>query len=374
MAIYFFLAPTTPPDLITAGADSVAAKGTALSESEASSPGKSAAAHSFPGETNKKPGINWARFAKLLDTGSSTSPGESWPRATANDLENFIARHGENAANLVAAFENSHDRLWLERALQLFPNDPRVLLSAIGFSNSGEPADLLESRLPATDRRDLIERFKAADPNNPVPWLFAAQGLFNTKQTDEAISEIRAALQRPAFYTYSNERIAASRQIYEDLGFHPLEADIVATFGLTLYHMSAAQQSSRSLMELQKNAVESGNTASAEEAIQLTYSLGRMFATPEASRTLIGQLVGVSMERRALEALPPDAQRDYLPVTPQQRLAELEKQKQTVKELVPLTENLIRSRDETLLAEYFRRNNADGELSALMWLKAKQQK
>ena len=128
-------------------------------------------------------------------------------------------------------------------------------------------------------------------------------------------------------------------------------------------------QSSRSLMEWQKSAGESGDTAGAEDAIRLTYSLGRMFATPEASRLIIGQLVGVSMENRALAALPPDAQRDYLPVTPAQRIADLEKQKQAVKDIAGTSDWLNQSQNEQLLAEYYRRLRGDGEFSALTWLK-----
>ena len=153
------------------------------------------------------------------------------------------------------------------------------------------------------------------------------------------------------------------------LGVGSLEASLLASFGLTLPHMSAAQQSSRGLMEWQKSATESGDTAAAEDAIRLTYDLGRMFATPEASRLLIGQLVGISMEKRALEALPADAQRDYIPVTPAQRLAELDKQKQAVKEVVATSEWLMQTRDEQLLAEYLRRLRNEGELPASNWLK-----
>ena len=44
-----------------------------------------------------------------------------------------------------------------------------------------------------TDTRHLAH---SADPNNPLPWLFAAQELFKAKQTAEAVAEIRAAIER----------------------------------------------------------------------------------------------------------------------------------------------------------------------------------
>ena len=374
IAIYFLLTPAQPPDAPAPVASTDAGKQTTSPVPPPGVPASTAAGKSSAGASNKKPGIDWERFARMLETGPSTAPGDSWPRPTAADIDRFIAKRGESAANLVAAFECGHDRRWITRALELFPNDPRVLLAAIGSSDPGAAADSPEGRRAAAARKELIGRFKAAAPDNPLPWLFAAQDLFKAKQTGEAIAEIRDALQRPGFYIYGSERIAAARQIYEDIGLQPLEAEIIAAFGLALPHMSAANQSSRGLMALQKSAVESGDTAAAEDAIKLTYSLGRMFATPEASRTLIGQLVGTSMERRALEALPPDARRDYLPVTPQQRIAEMDRQKQLLRDLTPLTDALLRSKDEPTIAEYFRRNSTDGELSALTWLKAQQKK
>lgn len=122
--------------------------------------------------------------------------------------------------------------------------------------------------------------------------------------------------------------------------------------------------------EWQKSAAESGDTAAAEDALRLTYALGRTFATPEASRLLIGQLVGISMEKRALEALAAGTQPDWLTVTPAQRLAEIEKQKQTVKEVTAASEWVMQSRDEQLFAEWLRRVRNDGESAALNWVKA----
>ena len=310
----------------------------------------------------KKSKLDWDFLQSLKD-------GEIIKEATPEEIARFLAKHGEAAVNLIAVFEGTGDRRWLDRALELFPQSPVVLMRAIDAL--GRPA-LREGETYQTSKRrlDLIERFKAADPSNPVPWLFSAEEFFKDKQTAEGIAEIRAALERPAFYTYSNERIDATERFYESLGLGTLEASALAMFGLTLPHMSAAQQSSRGLMEWQKSSAESGDTVAAEEALRLTYGLGRTFATPEASRLLIGQLVGFSMEKRALEALPADAQRDWLTVAPAQRLAEIERQKQLVKEVTAASDWVLKSRDEQLFAEWLRRVRTDGEAAALSWVKA----
>ena len=334
----------------------------------AAAPGKNPASQISSDGTGKKTAVDWERFSALLNMDAS---GDGMiPEVTAEDIARFLAKRGETAVNLVAAFEKTHDRRWLERALELFPNSPVILMTAVNSVPASPAPKPGETYQPDAQRTAFTERFKAADPNNPLPWIFSAQELFKAKLTGEAVAEIRAALERPAFYTYANERMDSTQQLYEDLGLHPIEAAVLAMASQTIPHTTAAMQSSRSLMEWQKSATDSGDTAAAADAIQLSYNLGRTFATPEASRTLLGQLVGVAMEARALKALPADAQPDWLSVTPAQRLAEMEKQKLNVTELTAGLEWILQSQDEQLLAEYLRRNRTDGELSALTWLKA----
>ena len=310
--------------------------------------------------------MNWKRFAALDNIDSNS---EWIPKVTEEDIARFLAMHGETAVNLVAAFEKIHDRRLLDRALELFPNSPIALMAAVESSPTPAPKDG-ETYAPDAQRVALIERFKAADPNNPLPWIFSAQDFFKAKQTAEGVAEIRAALDHPAFYTYANERMDSKRQLYEDTGLSFLEASVLAMAELSMPHLGAAQQASRSLMEWQKSSSDSGDGAAADDALRLTYSLGRTFATPEASRTMIGQLVGISMEARALKALPADAQPGWLAVASAQRLAEIETQRQNVKDLTGGWEWVVQSQDEELLAEYLRRNRSDGEYSALTWLKA----
>lgn len=317
----------------------------------------------------RKPGgkegkVDWD-FLTNLDTGKAR------PGPTEEEIARFLAKHGETPANLVAAFEGTGDRRWLERALELFPSSPLVLMKAIDATGDKSSPKEGEAYQAGSEKLALIDRFKAADPNNPVPWILAAQELFKAKQATEGVAEIRAALERPAFYIYANERMDASQRLYEGLGLGQLEASALAMFGLTLPHMQAAQQASRGLMEWQKSAAESGDAASSSDALRLTYELGRTFATPEASRLLIGQLVGLSMEKRALEAIPSDSQPEWLTVDRTQRLADIEKEKQLVREVTANSESVLKSRDEQLLSEWLRRVRIESEISALNWLKTR---
>ena len=329
--------------------------------------GKTAASENSAAAAEINPAVDWKRFTALLNMDASS--GGKIPEPTSEDIARFLAKRGETPANLITVYEKSRDARWLARALELFPNSPIVLMAAVESIPCPAAVPAGWTAEPDAKRMAYIERFKAADPNNPLAWIYSAQEFFHAQHTAEGIAEIRASLDRPAFYTYSNERMDSAQRLYEDMGLHPVEASVLAMVSQTIPHTTAAMQSSRSLTEWQKAATDSGDTAAADDAIQLTYHLGRTFATPEASRTLLGQLVGVSMEARALKALPADAQPAWLVVAPAQRLAEMETQKQNVRDLTAGFDWVMQSQNENLLAEYLRRNRQDGELSALTWLK-----
>lgn len=363
MCAYIFLggeataptAPLPPPGSAAATHGAQPAPGTAQPANDA---GKDS-------DAQKMPVVNWKRLASLMDFSF-----DQIPQPTAEDIARFLAKHGETAANLVVAFQKTKDRRLLDRALELFPKSPMVLMAALDSIPSGAAPKPGETYVPDAQRMAYIERFKAADPNSPLPWIFSAQELFKSGQRDEAVADIRASLERPAFYTYGNERMDAAQRLYEDLGLHPVEAGVFATSSLFIPHTTPAMQASRSLTEWWKAATESGDTAAVSEAIELTYRLGRTFATPEGSRSLIGELVGFSIEAGALKALPAEAQPGWLPLSPAQRLAEIEKQKADVKDLTAGIEWLFQSQDEPLLAEYLRRFRNGSERSALTWLQA----
>ena len=152
----------------------------------AAAPGKNPASQISSDGTGKKTAVDWERFSALLNMDAS---GDGMiPEVTAEDIARFLAKRGETAVNLVAAFEKTHDRRWLERALELFPNSPVILMTAVNSVPASPAPKPGETYQPDAQRTAFTERFKAADPNNPLPWIFSAQELFKAKLTGEAVA------------------------------------------------------------------------------------------------------------------------------------------------------------------------------------------
>lgn len=289
--------------------------------------------------------VDWKRFAAMTEKG-----GTGMPTFSAEDLARFIGKHGETPANLIVAFDQSGDRKWLERALVAHPDSPIVLVAALTESPDAT----------AEQRAVWLEKLKAVEASNPVPWILSAHALFKAGHSAEATLEAAAALERPAFYTYAPERIAAARAFYESVGMHPLEAELMATVALKMSLLAPVMAVSKGL-EAAKTA--EGAEASVKAA-QIQYGLGRLFQTPEASRTLISQLVGIAQESKGIAVLPAEEQA--------RRKTEIDAFKKGMSGLTESVAQLMASQNEERLAQYVRRLRTDGELSAMRWLKEQQ--
>jgi hypothetical protein len=297
-----------------------------------------------------KPGeqINWDRIGDAI-------AGRVNNKSILTDaqIEEFLRKRGETAMNLLAVWESTQDRRWLDRALQKFPNDPALLLAAIGTTP------------PPDNTAELIDRLKLAAPDNPIPWIYTARQLFADKRVDEAMAELRTALSKPGFYTYSSERILASKQLFLDSGFDPIGAEFLAMSQQQLGYLTTANITVKAMKEW---AGSEGVTAeNRNEAIKLSYEMGKMFSTPEASRTLLGQLVAVAMERQALTLAQSQAD-NPLPVNTANRMAELDQFRAELPKLANLTDKMVAKNDPQLFGEYLRRFRTEGEAAALKWV------
>ncbi|HET7623650.1 MAG TPA: hypothetical protein VFM25_00175 [Verrucomicrobiae bacterium] len=98
-----------------------------------------------------------------------------------DQAEEWLARHGRDAASLLAAFRAMNDTNYLNEAMAAFPNDPRVELAVLSRDEF------------SAERRKWLDLFKKSSPDNSLANYLSAQDYFKNGQTAEAVQELLSA-------------------------------------------------------------------------------------------------------------------------------------------------------------------------------------
>jgi hypothetical protein len=123
------------------------------------------------------------------------------------------------------------------------------------------------------------------------------------------------------------------------------------------------------LAELADRYRQAGDAASAQVALQMGADLGRRVGEPAGQTSLIQDLVGIAIERNLLAAMDPASPYDSAGHTVKDRLDELTRQRQAIKEVAGgggALEMLHALSEQDQIA-FFDRMKVSGELEALRW-------
>jgi len=207
------------------------------------------------------PVIRWGIIAQV--TGQAQA-GKLISRA---DAERFLQTKGMTALNLLAAATATGDEEFTRRAAALFPDHPAVQLSVLAKSKD----------LPAVERAEWIARFRAAAPDSPLPYLYAAHNAFQQNDPAAGLAAASEAIEKPGLYFWSSEFADAGQQLYEFKGYSPLEAQVLSTYRQSLPHFTDLQKLGDDLVKLHEQAVKRNDTTVADEALRAAYGLGKIF-------------------------------------------------------------------------------------------------
>jgi hypothetical protein len=291
--------------------------------------------------------------------------GES-PKLTREQIESYLAGNRRSADSLLAAFRTTRDRTFLQEAMEKFPNDPRVDFDAIfqGQTSSGVP-------LPPEERRQWLDAFKRAAPDNALANYLSAYDYFKSGQTDQAVQELLDASGKPSFQDYSLDFIQNAEEAYRAAGYPDAEAKATAETQLLLPQLNQLRQVGRDLVALANSYRQAGDEASAQAALQMGVTLGqRLEVDGSAGQFVINNLVGIAIQRIVLGAMNPTTSLDSAGHTAQDRLNELAQQRQSIQAL-DTQRDLLPTMSEQDLISYFDREKAFGEVEALRWLVGK---
>ncbi len=243
------------------------------------------------------------------------------PKLTREQVESYLKANGRSAANLLAAFRTSGDPALLKEAMQEYPNDPQVAFEAV-----------FDKDLSPEKQRQWLNTFEKAAPGNALANYLSALNYFSSGQMDQGVQELAAASDKP-MDDYTVSRIQDDVEAYLASGYSLAEAKQMAAMQLMLPQLAQFKQLGLDTVDLANAYRQAGDAASAQAALQLAANLGQRYANQSPGEAEISQLVGIFIERNALQAMNPTGPYGGNGQTVQDRLNQLAGEKTALTEL-----------------------------------------
>ncbi len=300
-------------------------------------------------------------------------------KLSAAQLESYLKAHGRNAASLLSAYRTTGDAAFLQEAMQNSPTNPQVALAAV-----------LQKDVSPETRRQWLETFKQADPDNALPFYLSALNYLQASQTDLAVPDLMAASAKPQFQDYSAQRLQTDEQLYLAAGYSMAEAramaplqealdfasrdeeavgDTFATFQSQISSLSPVKALAVSLRDLANSYQQSGDSASADAALQMIVNLGQHY-TDTANENGLSQLVGTAAEAIGLYGMDTNSFYDD-GETVQDRINQLRQQRAAIRGLYQEAAPLLGTLSDQDWTDYGNRVQYFGEPAALQWVVGK---
>ena len=278
-------------------------------------------------------------------------------RLTLAQVQPYLTAQGRSAASLLAAFRTTGDPTLLAEALQKYSGDPQVGFEA-AIRNDASPEQ----------RRAALEAFKQAAPENALAFCLSAVDHFKADQVDEAVTDLNAAATKAQFQDYTLDRLRTDEDMYRLAGYPPGEAQFIANSFLPEAHLTQLMDLGRNLVDLAGGYASIGDPDSQKSALQMALNLGRHLDDPAAAQTLRWQLIGIRIERAALDAMDPASPIFDTGQLAQDRLDQLASQKDAIQQLTKQADPIWKSLSDADWTGYHTQMAASGEEAAVRWL------
>jgi RNA polymerase sigma factor (sigma-70 family) len=281
------------------------------------------------------------------------------PTLTAEQLGPYLQANHRNAASLLAAYRTSKDPALLEEAKRNFPNDPQVAFEA-AFEKGATPEE----------RQQWLENWKKSDPDNSMANYLLARDYFKAGHPDQAIQELIAASGKGAYYDYTQARMQDDQDAYLAAGYSAAEAESISSMQLLLPQLAQVKDLGLSLADLANSYRQAGDETSAKATLQMAAQLGQRYGdTP--GETEISWLVGMAVEKIALNKMAPDDVYGSNGQTVQDRLNQIAQQRQELNQLNQQLEPLLPQLSDQDWISYKDRWRVFGEKAAVQWVISK---
>ena len=281
-------------------------------------------------------------------------------KLTAEQIAPYLLANNRSAASLLAGFRTTGDKALLEEAMQKFPKDPQVAFEAAFRKDA-----------PPEERRRWLDALRESAPDNPLANYLSAYDYFKSGQTDKAIEDLLRVSDKTQLQDFSADRIQNDEEAYRAAGYSVAEAKSVACSQLLLPHLIQLRDLGRSVVDLAGSYQQAGDESSRQAALQIAIGLGQRYGEGVPGQPLISQLVGIAIERTALEEMDPVSAFDSSGQTAQERLNQVIEQRAAYKRLATQVEPMWPQLTEADWVSYHSRSMLFGELAAMRWVAGK---
>lgn len=282
-------------------------------------------------------------------------------KLTREQVESYLNANGRNAANLLAAFRTSGDPDLLKEAMQKYPNDPQVAFEAVAYSVSHK------NDVSPADQRSWLDAFEKAAPNNALANYLSAFNYFNSGQIDKGVQDLAAASGK-SLDDYTVGREANDMEVYLAAGYSMADAEVLSTSQLLLPQLSQLKQLALESADLASAYRQGGDTESALTVLQMADNLGQQYAIPSAGEPTISRLVGIAIEKIALNGMDPNAAYGDGGQTVQDQLNQLAQEREGIRQLSDQAESLLPQLSDQDWIIYKNRWMMFGEDNAQRWV------
>ena len=309
----------------------------------------------LPAARSHKPAVQIQSPTESAELISRLLHGENTPKLTAEQIAAYLKANQRNAAGLIAAFRATGDQTLLREAIEKYPNDPLVNFAAV-FSEGST----------AEERREHLDALKKSAPENALGNFLSAFDDFKSGHSDLAVEELRAAVGKTQFEDFTKDLVQNSEEAYLADGYSVAEAKTLASSQVLLPHLAELKQLGERIVELANSYRRSGDEGSAQAALQIASNLGQRF-NGAPGEPLVSQLVGLAIERNALNAMNPNSAYGNGGLTVSERLQQIAQQNTELKTFAQQFGNVQAQMTAQDWINYSDRRRAFGEFAAERW-------
>ena len=240
------------------------------------------------------------------------------------------------------------------------PNNPHILFIGVNAST-----------FDPKERLKLTRRLMEIDPDNALVAYMTASQLMAMGNTEEAMNIMRDMDGCNQIRDYHNLTQLLMEEAYIASGLSPHAASIRSTYDFAVPNLIEM----RSLAKSMKSTHGSMTSEEVAESRHMVATMGYRLSNQTTPKSLVDQLMGISLELSTLEGIPDDAPSAYHGLTTGEAradiLAEKESLTKAAKQFGDHQDRLMG--DPDLMQQYIQRFRLTGEMEALQWLNRKLQ-